>query len=131
MKTKIIFFQFLLVVCQIASAQQVAFYKQYAAHKLAFNSIAIVHDGGCTVAGGDLRGPNGGNYIYLKTDSSGNEIWKGTGAFFTGSPDSSNTLHDVIETFDHKFLMYGELTTYSPDKTHMHILCVDSLGGII
>ena len=116
---------------QIAYGQQIAFNRQYSANKLAFNSIKTVHDGGCIVVGGDFLGPNGGNYFYLKTDMSGNEIWRATGTYFTGSQDSSNTLHDVIETADHNFLMCGELTTYSPYMTHNLILCVDSLGGIL
>jgi hypothetical protein len=130
-KRKFSIIYLIMAMCHIASAQQVAFYKQFNAHKLAFISIATVHDGGCIVAGGDLWGPNGGNYFYLKTDVLGNEMWRRAGTFFTGAPDSSNTLHDVIETYDHKFLLCGELTTYSPDMTHILILCVDSLGGII
>ena len=116
---------------QFASGQQIKFYKHFSSnYELAFSSIIKVHDGGLFVVGQAFSN-NGGNYFYLKTDSLGSELWRNTGTYFTGAPDSSNTFHDVIETIDHKFIMCGELTTYLPYKTRIFILCVDSLGAIL
>ena len=116
---------------QCIYGQQIEFYKHYSSnYEIAFSSIAKVHDGGLIVVG-EAFAHNGSNYFYLKTDSLGNELWRGTGTYFTGSLDSSNVLYDVIETVDKRFVMCGVLTTYSPYKEQVFLLCVDSLGAVI
>lgn len=128
-KFSILFLLFSL--SQVAFSQQIEFYKHFSSnYELAFSSIIKVHDGGLLVVG-EAFAFNGGNYFYLKTDSLGNELWRNTGTSFNGSLDSSNILYDVIETVDHKFIMCGMLTTYSPYKEQILLLCVDSLGAVL
>ncbi|MBP9922612.1 MAG: T9SS type A sorting domain-containing protein [Bacteroidia bacterium] len=116
---------------QFAFCQQIEFYKHFSSnYELSFSSIIKVHDGGLVVVG-QAFATNGGNYFYVKTDSLGNELWRNTGTYFNGSLDSSNILYDVIETVDHKFIMCGMLTTYSPYKEQILLLCVDSLGAVL
>ncbi len=128
-KSSILFLLFGL--CQIAFGQQIEFYKHFSSnYELSFSSISKVHDGGLLVVG-QAFATNGGNYFYVKTDSLGNELWRNTGTYFNGSLDSSNILYDVIETVDHKFIMCGMLTTYTPYKEQILLLCVDSLGAVL
>ena len=129
---KIFFISVLLIgLFQCTYGQQIEFYKHFSSnYELAFSSIIKVHDGGLFVVG-EAFANNGSNYFYLKTDSLGNELWRNTGTYFTGNLDSSNILYDVIETGDHKFIMCGMLTTYSPYKEQILLLCIDSLGTIL
>lgn len=74
--------------------QQVDFYQQYAGNgELSFLSIDTVHDSGYIIGGREYN-LNGGNYVLLKTDSAGNELWRKTATFFNGL-DSSTGYYQI------------------------------------
>ena len=98
--------------------------------KTTIYSIDTVHDGGF-IAGGWGYFANGGNYLMLKTDSNGNEIWRHSANYFNSS-DSSNLIRSIHETRNHDFILCGELTTVNPNViTNILMARVDSLGNLI
>ena len=98
--------------------------------KTAIYSIDTVHDGGF-IAGGWGYFANGGNYLMLKTDSNGNEIWRHSANYFNSS-DSSNLIRSIHETRNHDFILCGELRTVNPNViTNILMARVDSLGNLI
>ena len=121
---------FILIFNRI-NAQYLDFYTPIISlGKTAIYSIDTVHDGGF-IAGGWGYFANGGNYLMLKTDSNGNEIWRHSANYFNSS-DSSNLIRSIHETRNHDFILCGELTTVNPNViTNILMARVDSLGNLI
>ncbi len=127
-------FRFVVVLSFLSlqvSAQTMQFYKTFSASReLSFLSIDTVHDGGLIIAGQEFSHDTR-DYIYLKTDSNGIELWRRTNSVSLNSVDSLNRFLSVIETRNHDFLFCGELITLSPFKRHLLLLRTDSLGNEI
>lgn len=128
---RIIISMLFAIIFNIANAQNLDFFLPIIGlGKTSIYTIDTVHDGGY-IAGGLGYFANGGNYLILKTDSNGNELWRHHANFFNGS-DSSNLIRSIHETRNHDFIFCGELTTVNPNVTTSILMArTDSLGNLI
>jgi hypothetical protein len=115
--------------------QQGNFYKIYPfISETYFIDIDTTYDGGY-IACGQTYGPNGGDFVVLKTDSFGNELWRYENNEFDGDSTYlfSNDAITVKEMPDHTIIVAGTLQIDNDTNNNKDLLLVklDSTGHLI
>ncbi len=118
----------LILSSHFCQSQQIVFYKNYfGGLEMRCWSIDTVHDGGYII-GGNYATDIGNDFLMLKTDSNGNEIWRKTNNYLNIHADSSNEGRAIHETPDHGFIICGNITLAGVGlKTYL--VKTDSLGN--
>ena len=114
-------------------SQSTKFYKLYAgSNDLQLFTVHQTHDNGF-IAAGKSTSTIGGNYLILKVDSNGNEMWRSLGALFN-TLDSDNVTYSATEYFDGGIIACGTITQFHPGigTDHQNFLVkIDSTGNLI
>lgn len=116
-------------------AQLSNFYKIYPfISETYFIDIDTTHDGGY-VACGQTYGPNGGDFVVLKTDSVGNELWRFENNEFDGDSTYlfSNDAIAAMETPDHYIIVAGTMKIDNDTSNNKDLLLAkfDSIGNLV
>jgi hypothetical protein len=86
------------------------------------------HDGGYILCGSNSN-LNGGDFLIIKTDSMGNEVWRQTNQLHSGLLND-NYLNAIHENPDHTFLAMGKITP-GINNSDSYIVKLDSTGTIL
>ncbi|MBL0048521.1 MAG: hypothetical protein IPP32_10550 [Bacteroidetes bacterium] len=115
-------------------AQQSSFLKTYNGNNdLSFLSVDTVHDGGYIISGVDCVF-HGCNFMTIKADSIGNEIWRYENNEFNGNSSGylDNGILKIRETYDHGFIAIGSIRTDSTIGNYDGLVAkIDSSGTLI
>ncbi len=127
---KIIAISILLFFFLFTYGQNTVFLNKYSAtSEITFDYIIVSHDSNYIVAG-ETFSPNGGNYFLLKTDRSGNEIWRKKNNLWTVNYDSSTTAECILETSNHELIICGSLISLQGGyNSQFYISKTDSAGN--
>ncbi len=119
---------FLAILSFFCHSQQIVFYKNYfGGLEMRCWSIDTVHDGGYII-GGNYATDIGNDFLMLKTDSNGNELWRKTNNYLNIHADSSNEGRAIHETPDHGFIICGNITLAGVGQK-TYLVKTDSLGN--
>ncbi len=113
------------------TAQHLDFFHFFSIPEFQANDVKQTSDGGYLVVGG-YHGANGGDFILVKTDSSGNEQWSYTNNRFDGF-DGSNTIFS-IEIIDGCYYLAGQIYDLSGTSSfplRIYVVKMDSLRNKI
>lgn len=91
-------------------------------------SVEPTSDGGFILAGG-VYGPNGGDFITIKTDSLGNEQWRFVNNQFDGD-FFENYAIKAKETPDKGFIVFGDITVSLANPFDLFVAKFDSTGAL-
>ena len=123
LKTLLVFIPILI------NAQQSSFSHLYGASlEMNFFSIEPTSDRGYILAGG-VYGPNGGDFIIIKTDSLGNEQWRYKNTQFDGDW-SDNTAVKAKQMPDKGYIVTGIISVSLSNGQDFFIAKFDSLGNL-
>lgn len=113
--------------------QSTKFYKLYAGNNdLQLFTVHQTQNNGY-IAAGKSTSTIGGNYLILKVDSNGNEMWRSLGGLFN-TLDSDNVTYSATEYFDGGIIACGTITQFHPGigLDHQNFLVkIDSTGNLV
>ncbi|HRH04020.1 MAG TPA: T9SS type A sorting domain-containing protein [Bacteroidia bacterium] len=127
---------YLVVLVHIISSENICasgnFLKTYAGiNGCSFNSLDTLHDGGYVMCGADCS--QGCNFIILRVDSNGQEIWRYQNSQYNGNSYGylDNGLFKVKETYDHGIVAVGGINVDSSYNLNALVVKLDSNGSLI
>lgn len=109
------------------TAQHLDFFHFFSIPEFQANDVKQTSDGGYLVVGG-YHGANGGDFILVKTDSSGNEQWSYTNNRFDGL-DGSNAVFS-LEIMDSYYYLAGQIFDLNGSSTYpvrIYVIKMDTL----